>query len=205
MTTVITMGTAEGRGPYPIPFHEMSSLPTVTLYCRGKNKGWNKKSSVGNAGCKWLTKGSISFVSGFKGSRKGCFTVWWVSDGKNPAHPSYILIGFRQVIKNVNTAKAVLKLPQHKEEGKQTELYWFPLGPEQGGSHGYSRNNSLNHFLIHEWLKNLDLYPPTIAVKWSSRLKPKIHSYHNNTVSFLTLQDSRNSSLLKTISDKHIY
>lgn len=43
MTTMITMGAAAGRGPYPIPFHKMSSLPTVTLYCRGKNKGRKKK------------------------------------------------------------------------------------------------------------------------------------------------------------------
>lgn len=59
----------------------------------------------------------------------------------------YILIGFRQGIKNVNTATAVLKPRQHKEEGKETELYWFPLGPERGGSYGYSRSN---HFLKYE-------------------------------------------------------
>lgn len=62
----------------------------------------------------------------------------------------YILIGFRQGIKNVNTAKAVQKTQQHKEEGKETELYGFPLGPERRGSHGYSKNNRSNHFLKHE-------------------------------------------------------
>lgn len=38
----------------------------------------------------------------------------------DPGTQVYILIGFRQGIKNVNTAKADLKLPQHEKETRQS-------------------------------------------------------------------------------------